>query len=152
MITIVNGCLLRCALQLCELSTPFLHIRWFMSKLGKKATLAYTLNGLAFAVSFLSVRGVLMTVMFYRVWAPMPNKLYHEGCAPCTVVMTCAWAFQALQYIWCYKVAVSLLSFMKSGSEVEGSGKGSGHKGARKADVISGEQTPIGDANATKQD
>jgi hypothetical protein len=106
-----------CVVQLCEITTPFLHVRWFLSKLGMKQTLLYRANGLAFSVLFILVRGALMTVMYYRIWSRMPNLLYHKGCPACTVVMTSAWAFQALQYIWCVKVVTSALAFFRTGDE-----------------------------------
>jgi TLC domain len=108
--------------QLCEITTPFLHVRWFLSKLGLKHTFLYRANGITFSVLFVLVRGVLMTIMYYRIWSRMPNLLYHAGCASCTVVMTCAWAFQALQYIWCVKVVAGALAFFRTGDEAGSSG------------------------------
>lgn len=101
--------------QLAEITTPFLHIRWFMSKLGYKSSILYAVNGLVFALLFLAVRGGLLTVMYYRVWVTLPHPLYWPGCDKCTLVMTCAWVFQALQYKWCVDVALSAAAFFISG-------------------------------------
>jgi hypothetical protein len=111
--------------QLCEITTPFLHIRWFLSTLGLKSSKAYLYNGLVFTFTFIAVRGVLMTVMFVRVWSDdqLPSMWYWPGCAMCTVVMTGAWAFMALQYIWCVKVVSGSLAFLRTG---DGSRKAKG--------------------------
>ncbi len=110
------GLYVMAVLQLCEFTTPFLHIRWFLSTLGMKSSKLYLYNGLVFTLSFIAVRGVLMTYMLVKVWADpaLPGKLYWPGCVICSVIMACAWAFMALQYIWCIKVVQGSLSFLKT--------------------------------------
>jgi hypothetical protein len=41
--------------QLCEFTTPFLHVRNFLSTLGLKSTKAYLYNGILFTLSFVYV-------------------------------------------------------------------------------------------------
>ena len=102
--------------QLCEFTTPFLHIRWFLSAVGMKASKLYLYNGLVFTASFILVRGVLMTVMVVKVYTDptLPGRLWWPGCTPCTVVMWSGWGFMALQYIWCVKVVQGSLAFLKT--------------------------------------
>ena len=97
--------------------------------MGRKSGLLYFVNGLVFTLSFLAVRGVLMTIMFVRVWSrdDVPHPFLWPGCTACSVVMVCAWAFMALQYIWCVKVVHGSLSFLKKGDKA-GKGKKAGEK------------------------
>jgi len=97
-------------LQLCEVSTPFLHFRWFLSASGYRHTKLYTINALTFSAIFLIVRGGLMTLMLYRLFSPLPNPVYWEGCVGCTIAINCAWAFQILQYVWCVRVVRGFLA------------------------------------------
>ncbi len=102
--------------QLCEVTTPFLHIRWFLSTLGMKSSKAYLYNGLVFTFLFIAVRGVLMTFMFNRMWfsGTVPSPWYWPDCGLCTLVMSCGWGFMALQYVWCVKVVSGSLAFLKT--------------------------------------
>ena len=56
------------AVQLAEITTPFLHFRWYLSTLGYKTSKLYIANGLMLVFLFLIVRGGLMTYMVYRIW------------------------------------------------------------------------------------
>lgn len=97
-------------LQLCEASTPFLHVRWFLSTSGHRLTLMYTVNAATFTVVFLAVRGVLMTYMLYYIFQTVENPFHWPGCTSCTIALNCAWAFQALQYMWCYRVLAGFVA------------------------------------------
>jgi hypothetical protein len=101
---------------LCEVTTPFLHIRWFLSTLGLKGTRAYAVNGLVFTVTFLAVRGLLMTAMFVQAWSDprVPGFLLWPGCALCTLILAGAWAFLLLQYVWCVKVLSGSLAYFRA--------------------------------------
>jgi hypothetical protein len=110
-----------CAVQLCEFTTPFLHIRFFLSAMGMKRSKWYLYNGLVFSLSFVLVRVVLMTFMMVRVFTgPQLVSIYYwPGCAPCTIIMLCAYGFMALQYAWSVKVVTGALSFLKSDSKTK---------------------------------
>ena len=43
-----------------------------------------------------------------------PRSVYWEGSTLCTVVLSGAWVFLALQYFWCFKVVKGMQSVMKS--------------------------------------
>lgn len=103
--------------QLAEVTTPFLHARWYLSTLGLKATKAYFYNGLALSLLFLTVRGGMLTYMVYVLWVEsdiIPKSFYWEGSALCTLVLSGAWVFMALQYLWCYKVVTGMISVIGS--------------------------------------
>jgi TLC domain len=113
------------SLQLCEISTPFLHFRWFLSMSGLRHSTLYVVNALTLSALFLAVRGGLMTVMLYRIFSTVDNPVYWPGCPACTVAMNCAWAFQALQYMWCVKVVTGVTAVLfgkgkKDAIEAEG--------------------------------
>lgn len=50
-----------------ELSTPFVHLRWFMLKAGAAKSRAYLINGLALVLVFFACRPVWGTWLSYKV-------------------------------------------------------------------------------------
>jgi len=48
-----------------EISTPFLHLRWFFSRMNMRDTLIATINNLTFALTYLVFRGIWNTYVFY---------------------------------------------------------------------------------------
>jgi len=50
-----------------ELSTPFVHYRWFLLKAGRSKSRIYLINGLIMAVVFFACRPVWGTYLSYRV-------------------------------------------------------------------------------------
>ncbi len=52
--------------QMCEASTPFLHLRFFLGACGLKDTLLYNINMAIFVLLFLTVRGCLSTIVYVR--------------------------------------------------------------------------------------
>jgi hypothetical protein len=119
-------------IQLCELSTPFLHQRWLLSTLGMKSSLLYHFNGLAFTFTFLSVRGVFVTYMLYNIFRTLDNPFVYPTSWLHTVVLNCAFAFQALQFFWCVKVAQGFIAML--------TGK---QKGSRKRDAAAVSSKPV---------
>jgi hypothetical protein len=49
-----------------EISTPFMNMRWFLANLDMKHTLAYSINGLLFMITFFLIRVVFGWVHFLR--------------------------------------------------------------------------------------
>ena len=97
---------------MCEISTPFLHFRWFLATSGYRHATLYYVNSAIFSLLFLAVRGAFMTLMLYRIFSTLSNPFYWPDCAACTVTINCAWAFQGLQYMWCVKVITGFVAIV----------------------------------------
>ena len=69
-------------LSFCEVSTPFLHLRWFCAVSNKKDSKWYTIWSLLFAATFLFSRVLcygfgLIDIWYHRsYWLPLPYGLY----------------------------------------------------------------------------
>ncbi len=63
-----------------------------------------------------------MTYMVYVLWFTtdlIPKSVYWEGSVLCTVVLSGAWVFLALQYFWCVKVVSGMRSIIRaSGGQI----------------------------------
>ncbi|MEW5299597.1 MAG: hypothetical protein WDW36_002596 [Sanguina aurantia] len=107
-----------------EASTPFVHIRWFMFKLGAENTTAYVLNGVAMIVAFFSARIVWGYLSTYRLILNMQFELANPrpGSFPVTAVyiyMVAAMSLNSLNTYWFSKMV------QKVGQVVFGGKKGS---------------------------
>ena len=60
---------------LCEISTPFVHIRWYMAKLGldESMRIVYLINGSLMALVFFAVRVVNVGFMLYLIYVQVPK-------------------------------------------------------------------------------
>lgn len=69
-------------LSFCEVSTPFLHLRWFCAVSNKKDSKWYTIWSLLFAATFIFSRVLcygfgLIDIWYHRsYWLPLPYGLY----------------------------------------------------------------------------
>lgn len=69
-----------------ELSTPFVHLRWFLIKAGEAKSRLYLINGLALVVVFFACRPVWGTWLSYKVsgcWL-----LHHAWLSCCACVVS----------------------------------------------------------------
>lgn len=91
------------AFILWECSTPFVHIRWLLSKVGRENSTAYVVNGVAMTISFFVCRCVWGTYSSYDFWVRSDTELQNpaEDSVPAAVI----W------FIRLADIALSLLNF-----------------------------------------
>ncbi|GMH36062.1 hypothetical protein BSKO_03930 [Bryopsis sp. KO-2023] len=91
------------AFILWECSTPFVHFRWLLSKVGKESSTAYVVNGIAMTIAFFVCRCVWGTYISYDFWVGSVVELQHPiaTSAPAAVI----WFIRVVD------VALSLLNF-----------------------------------------
>jgi hypothetical protein len=116
------GVFLMLVFQLGEISTPFLHQRWFFANTGMKGSVLDTLNNVYFTLTFLGIRGVFMTFVMAQIWASAPHPLYWPGCFKCSIVMQAGIVFQLLQYFWCFKVLSGAIALLTRSGKVVSDG------------------------------
>lgn len=91
------------AFILWECSTPFVHFRWLLSKVGKENTTTYVVNGLAMTLSFFVCRCIWGTYISYDFWMRSQALLQNPSASSIPTSM--------LWFIRVADVALSLLNF-----------------------------------------
>ncbi len=74
----------------------------------------YLYNGVTFTLVFLLVRGAFVPYMLFKTMSTLDNPFVHPVSALHTLVLNCGYAFQALQFFWCVKVAQGFITSLKS--------------------------------------
>mmetsp|Transcript_23712 Transcript_23712/g.59786 ORF Transcript_23712/g.59786 Transcript_23712/m.59786 type:complete len:275 (-) Transcript_23712:135-959(-) len=105
-----------------EMSTPFVHLRWFLYTMGLKDSKLYMCNGLCMVASFFLARNVLGLYMSYVYWETSGQQL--ENPRPGGVPAPVIWLFRianvllnALNLFWLHKMLAKALSFLSSPKE-----------------------------------
>ena len=83
-----------------EYSTPFLHIRWFLGKLGAKESIV-DLNNLAFLTTFFVARNVLgpyYLYLYYLIASYHFWTIFHAVFIPAIIISN------LLNYFWLYQI------------------------------------------------
>lgn len=102
-----------------EMSTPFVHLRWFMYEMGLKESKVYMVNGLCMVASFFLARNVLGLYMSYIYWDTSEQQLTNPR--PGGVPVPVMWFFRVanvllnlLNAYWFYKMLSKALSFLSA--------------------------------------
>lgn len=101
------------AFLLWEISTPFVHMRWFLLKSGREASTAYLVNGLTMAATFFACRPLWGTYISYKFWmdteaelsAPRPDGFPASGIWGYRIANL---ALNSLNYWWFSKIATKV--------------------------------------------
>ena len=91
-----------------EVSTLFVHLRWFLSKLHMDESMVYIVNGLAMILSFGVMRVLWGTYTAVLFWIDTDLDLAHPRPGGFTsgivwMYRVCNWALMMLNY-WCVRV------------------------------------------------
>jgi len=95
-------------LSLAELSTPFLHLRWFFAVAGRKDEPMYFFNSYMFASTFLLTRVVGYTWGLWDVWWN-GSEIWMKLPAGAYIVMASVHAGYGLNLFWGVKVLKALM-------------------------------------------
>ena len=87
---------------LAELSTPSLHISWFLKQLGRSRTTLYFVNGLVGAVAYLVFRVAWPPLFVY--WNRDPKPWDAERAGVHAAFLMCSAVFWALNLFWFRKL------------------------------------------------
>lgn len=97
-----------------ELSTPFLHLRWYFSRMKMRDTKIAFINNLVFAITYLIVRGIWNTYVFYVLCKGFWE--YRDGLHGQSVpfaAIAClpffALSHLLLNYYWLYLIALQVV-------------------------------------------
>eukprot|EP00879_Flechtneria_rotunda_P026407 GHRR01028156.1.p1 GENE.GHRR01028156.1~~GHRR01028156.1.p1 ORF type:complete len:214 (+),score=55.67 GHRR01028156.1:572-1213(+) len=111
-----------------ELSTPFLHMRWFMLKSGASTTRKYLVNGLLLVLTFFLCRPVWGTWLSYKFFVDTEVELRSPrlGGFPAGGI----WGYRVanvalnlLNYYWFWKIASKALQLFSARSRKAQAGK-----------------------------
>jgi len=104
-----------------ELSTPFLHFRWYFSRMKMRDTKIAFINNLVFAISYLIVRGIWNTYVFFVLCKGFWE--YRDGLHGQSVpfaAIAClpffALSHLLLNYYWLYLIALQVVHPKKASS------------------------------------
>jgi hypothetical protein len=103
-------------LSLAELSTPFLHVRWFMAATGQKNNQLYFWVSLGFAITFLTTRSLGYGLGLVDLWFNKESWVVISGLWGVVAGLHLAYL---LNLFWSVKVGGALLRAM-SGSNTKG--------------------------------
>lgn len=117
-----------------EASTPFLHLRWLLIKLGWTKGLMFPIVNYGFALAFFLVRLAIGWPVSFYWWGDMLHLLT-TGTAhsPATVVgyLTCNIVLNGLNALWFFKIVKSATG---GSSKRDETGMSSSNNGKAKAD------------------
>jgi len=93
-------------LLVCEISTPFMSMFWYLKHSGQKESMAFTVNGVVFTASFFLCRIVYIPVNFYQFIAldfcqQSDNSAYGFSWP---LICICYIAFHSMNLIWFKKL------------------------------------------------
>eukprot|EP00775_Hariotina_reticulata_P003621 gene3621-3884_t len=110
-----------------ELSTPFVHYRWFLLKSNQTKTRTYIVNGIIMAVVFLACRPVWGTYLSYRFFVDTEEELRHPvgNFSPSGIwgYRIANVALNLLNYFWFLKIATKLVETLAPKSRKACAGK-----------------------------
>eukprot|EP00439_Symbiodinium_sp_Y106_P074878 s466_g14.t1 len=90
--------------MLCEFSTPFVAMRWFLDRAGMKSSTLYIVNGMTMLISFLIFRVILYSYMLVRIYHMQDGFLRIPVLNRCLFLLG-YFGGAALQYFWFFKIA-----------------------------------------------
>jgi len=101
-----EGLLYLMLLMLFEVSTPFLHLMWWMTEYGYKKTLLFTLNGVALVIAFTTFRLLIGTAVLFKMMYELhtPPEMYRHGYIMRTVFTLAPFSMIALNSVWGFKM------------------------------------------------
>jgi len=106
-----EGLLYLMLLMLFEVSTPFLHLMWWLGEYGFKQTLIYNVNGMLLATSFTWFRLVIGTPVLLKMVYELhtPPEMYRHGLPMRTVFTLAPLAMETLNVLWGFKLWLGIL-------------------------------------------
>lgn len=88
---------------LCELSTPFVNLRWMLYVTGQKNTRTYFLNGLALTFTWFVTRILWYSFLGFKVFL-MRDQIFSRGMLQGSIFMFSYFTGLTLQYFWFSKI------------------------------------------------
>lgn len=102
-----------------EGTTPFINLRWFLSKMGKKATPTYFVNGLLIVTTWFILRICGATFIGVMIFQMQPRLNEVSWFTRNISFRTSAVVSYVLQWVWFIKIVKGLLSFITSSKKLK---------------------------------
>ena len=119
-----------CLFLLCELSTPFLHLRFFLIEGKKTETFVFQLSQYTFALIFFVVRILLGS--YYSLCGWIELLPYLSAPAPyniaCHFYMIADLGFASLNFIWFYAIVSNIVKHHKKEEKGVKASRGTGDR------------------------
>lgn len=105
-----------------ELSTPFLHLRWYFSRMKLRDSMIGQINNLVFAITYLIVRGIWNTYVFYILCTGFYEyrEELHNATVPFAIIAFLplfALSHLLLNYYWLSLIILHIIKPKKSSNE-----------------------------------
>ncbi|CAD7695019.1 unnamed protein product [Ostreobium quekettii] len=107
-----------------EVSTPFVHLRWFLHKMDLGSTRIYFYNGLLMIISFFSCRCIWGLWVSYDFWAKTASELVSPSPGGFPAIWTYIYrlanvALCVLNFYWFSKMVAKAAAFFHGGAAAD---------------------------------